>query len=135
MIRVEYDQATGKADISEETRDAGAFIREGAMIVGLLAWAAAEAYGAEASGALLQMIRNIDDAGGYSLAELREAIRDEAREAEADVDRGGGAGTGGSCVRSEEQPGGRPTGDGGSGREDDEDGERGGEEDFPAGIC
>ena len=135
MIRVEYDQATGRADISEETRDAGAFVREGAIIVGLMVWAAAEAYGAAAAEGLLKMIRNIDDAGGYSLAELREAIRDEACEAEADVDRGGGAGAGGSCIRSEEQPGRRPPGDGGSGGEDDGDGERGGEENLPAGVC
>lgn len=72
MITVQYDPVTGERKIGTSDNLAPRSLAIAAAgIVGAMVDTARELYGEAAAEAMLRMIRNMDDAGAFSLAAVR----------------------------------------------------------------
>ena len=71
-IKIEYDSETLHMTAHEDAENMTELITGCVHVVGCMALLVKESYGEQAMEALLQSIRNVDDAGGYKLLSMIE---------------------------------------------------------------
>lgn len=97
QMNIEIDESKNNIHIQGNSETIEDMIRGCVLVVGAMARITREMYGSQGMEALLQTIRNMDDANAFHVLAMEfsdeDGDADEKSQAETDVDRSGGAGT------------------------------------------
>lgn len=95
QMNIEFDESRNNIHIQEDSETIEDLNRGCVLVVGAMARITREMYGSAGLEALMQTIRNMDDASAFNIMAMsgdeEDGDADEKKQAAADVDRSGGA--------------------------------------------